>query len=43
MEEKMQNETGENLVVGALWALLISLPIWMGVAYFSYKLFLSLG
>ncbi|AIC93636.1 MULTISPECIES: hypothetical protein [Shouchella] len=41
MEEKMHNETGENLVVGALWALLMSIPLWIGIAYVSYKLFLS--
>ncbi|WP_281255770.1 hypothetical protein [Shouchella patagoniensis] len=41
MEDDMQYETGENMVVGAGWALAISIPLWVGIILLSYVLFIS--
>ncbi|MBM7839010.1 hypothetical protein JOC54_002280 [Alkalihalobacillus xiaoxiensis] len=41
MEEKFQDEMGENLVVGTVWALVISLPVWAGIIFLVYRFVLS--
>ncbi|GIN14170.1 hypothetical protein J26TS2_40370 [Shouchella clausii] len=39
MEEDIQYEVGENMVVGAGWALALSIPLWGGLIALCKVLF----